>query len=75
MTEEEPAVDVRVVQLEVAGATEDTLACIRMLAAGQTMPTKYWRIETTDGRVLAEQTGGKVIIHRESCREVLGEEI
>jgi hypothetical protein len=53
---------------------EEVLDRLRVLKS-QPMSIRFWRWETHDGRVLAEQNGGPVVIYREVCREVLGEEV
>jgi hypothetical protein len=53
----------------------ETLERLRSLKSAP-MPTKHWRMEDFDsGRVLAEQKGGDVIIYRDACRDLLGEEV
>jgi hypothetical protein len=53
---------------------EEILDRLRGLES-QPLALGFWRWETHDGRVLAEQRGGSVIIYRDVCREVFGEEI
>lgn len=36
------------------------------------MPTQHWRWESMDGKVIAEQHGGPVIIHQQTCLALLG---
>ena len=33
------------------------------------------RVETTDGALLAQTDQGNVVLHRETCRRVLGEDV